>query len=168
MFVRWWVTMLPRSLISHYYGQWPPLIMVYMISVYFRKKLPNCLLRPGTCQAWDQYIGILPNWLKPLQYLSPYRPMCKLHVLNLDFKKVMSIYEVALWVDGPNIEPTLSPYPPRTCPTVLAGNPPRSPHPRLLAHTRPAPRAAGLTGRGGAERPGQTSKLYYLHKLMSF
>ncbi len=101
-----------------------------MISVCFRKKITKCLqtwlLRPGSCQAWDQYMGILPNWLKPLQYISPYRSMCKLHISNLDFKKVMSIYETALWVDGPNIEPALSPYPPR------------SPHPRLSARTRPA------------------------------
>ncbi len=64
--------------------------------------------------------------------------MCKLHILNVDFKKVMSIYEMALRVDGPNIEPTLSPYPPRPCPAALVGNLPHSLHQRLLARIRPA------------------------------
>ena len=147
--------------------------MVYydkcVFSEEITKGLQTWLLRPGSCQEWDQYISILPNWLKPLQYISPYRPMCKLHILNLGFKQVISIYETALRVDGPNTEPALSPYPPRTRPTVLAGNPPCSPHPRLLAPPRkcalrvacPAPQAAGPAGRGGAARADLSDSVWY-------
>ena len=130
--------------------------MVYYDNCVFSeeitKRLQTGLLRPGFCQARDQCIGILPTCVKPLQNISAYRSMCKLHILNLDFKEVMSINEMALRVDGPNIEPTLSPYPPRPRPAVLAGNPPRSPHPRLLACTQPTPQKcfAGSPPRHGA------------------
>ncbi len=68
---------------------------------------------------------------------------------------------MALQVDGPNIEPALSPYPPCTRPAVLAGNPPRSLHPRprpalqmCLAGSPPRPVGCGTrgAGRGGTAR----------------
>ncbi len=129
-----------------------------MISVCFLKKLPNVYL---ITQTWI-LLGMRPvcryiaHWLKPLQYISSaYRSMCK---LNLHFKIVMSIYEMVLWVDGPNIEPTLSPYPPFPHPAVHAGNPPHSPHPRLLARSCPALQKCL------AERPSQT-KTMTLHMI---
>ena len=56
--------------------------------------------------------------------------------------KVMSIYEMALRIDGPNIKPALSPYPSRTRPAVLAGNPPRSPQPTPKAFSPHLPHPA--------------------------
>ncbi len=60
----------------------------------------------------------------------------------------MSVYEMALRADGPNIEPALSPYPPCTHPAVLVGNRTRPAPQMCLAGSPPCPAGCGTRGAG--------------------